>query len=119
MKSKLMSKISVTLLISFITLSYSYAQENKDSHEDHHAETKVVAEKKNEMKMDNKEMNGMEMAGKDGMMSKEDMNKMNLMMKDCMKIHKDKKMCSKNVMEKCEMGTDKNSCQKMMMDKKM
>ena len=114
MKTKLMAVISTIALMGFISIGSVHSQEASKSHEEHHPDSKTMPEKKGEMKMDSKEMNGMEMAGKDGVMDKTEMTKMNGMMKDCMKIHKDGKMCDQNMMENCQKDMSKNECQKMM-----
>jgi hypothetical protein len=118
MKKKLTAIISTIVLMGFISIGTAHSQDASKSHEEHHPDSKTTPEKSGEMKMDNKEMNGMEMPGKDGAMDKKDMAKMNGMMKDCMKMHKDKKMCDQNTMEKCQMDMKKEECQKMMKEEK-
>lgn len=86
-----MLNISVLAAISLITLSPVYSTD-----------------------MDNKDMNGMIMEGKDGVMGKADMQKMNNMMKDCNKIHNDKKKCDQVVMENCQKTISEKQCENMM-----
>ncbi|AUN97679.1 hypothetical protein C0V70_06045 [Bacteriovorax stolpii] len=103
MKAKLMSKITVTALMGLIVISSAYAQDpSNTSHEEHHPDTKVVSEKKSDMKMEN------------GMMGKMDMKNMKGMMKECKEMHKNSKMCNQDMMEKCQMQMDSKDCQKMM-----
>lgn len=104
MITKLIAMISVITLIGLFSSSAVHSQGlSSQSHEEHH-----------EMKMNSKEMNGMYMAGKNGVMDKTEMTKMNKMMKDCMQIHKDEKICDHKMMENCEKKNNNNDCQKMM-----
>ena len=101
-----MTVFSILSLFGLISISSVHSQvDPNQSHGEHHSDSHPVTKKnsdvkKRDMNMDSKDMNGMQMEGKDGVMNKDEMNIMNKEMKDCMKIHKNAKLCDQGKIKK-------------------
>lgn len=106
MKLQLMAGFFILSLFGLISINSVHSQvDSNQSHGEHHSESQPVTKKKSDVKkrdmnMDSRDMNGMQMEGKDGVMNKAEMNIMNKEMKDCMKIHKNAKLCDQDKIKK-------------------